>query len=85
MQFKLLPEDLNQAILVENLPQFDAHINQLGFDPRSSFLLTRIFRSLKHFNVRKNHTETPNMLKSQSEIDVTMVDSSSVPIKVLSE
>ena len=82
MQFKLLPEDISQDIKVENLPQFAAHISRLGFDPRQSFLLTRIFRGLEHFSVRKNHTETADMLKSQSEIDATMVDSSYVLIKV---
>ena len=82
MQFKLLPEDISHDIMVENLPQFGAHINRLGFDPRQSFLLTRIFRGLEHFSVRKNHTETADMLKSQSEIDATMVDSSYVLIKV---
>ena len=82
MQFKLLPEDISQDIRVENLPHFGAHINRLGFDPRESFLLTRILRGLEHFSVRKNHTETADMLKSQSEIDATMVDSSYVLIKV---
>ena len=82
MQFKLLPEDISRDIRVENLPHFGAHINRLGFDPRQSFLLTRILRGLEHFNVRKNHTETADMLKSQSEIDATMVDSSYVLIKV---
>jgi biopolymer transport protein ExbB/TolQ len=82
MQFKLLPEDISQDIRVENLPHFGAHINRLGFNPRESFLLTRILRGLEHFSVRKNHTETADMLKSQSEIDATMVDSSYVLIKV---
>ena len=82
MQFKLLPEDISRDIRVENLPHFGAHINRLGFDPRQSFLLTRILRGLEHFSVRKNHTETADMLKSQSEIDATMVDSSYVLIKV---
>jgi biopolymer transport protein ExbB/TolQ len=82
MQFKLLPEDISRDIRVENLPHFGAHINRLGFDPSQSFLLTRILRGLEHFSVRKNHTETADMLKSQSEIDATMVDSSYVLIKV---
>ena len=82
MQFKLLPVDISGDIRVENLPHFGAHINRLGFEPRESFLLTRILRGLEHFGVRKNHTETADMLKSQSEIDATMVDSSYVLIKV---
>tara|TARA_Y100001947_G_C10335899_1_gene303009 strand:+ start:566 stop:1636 length:1071 start_codon:yes stop_codon:yes gene_type:complete len=82
MQFKLLPEDIAPEIRVEFLPHFDAHIKRLGFDPRQSFLLTRILRGLEHFGVRKNHSETADMLKSQSEIDATMVDSSYVLIKV---
>ncbi len=82
MQFKLLPEDIGQDIKVENLQHFGAHINRLGFDPRQSFLLTRILRGLEHFGVRRNHTATADMLKSQSEIDATMVDSSYVLIKV---
>ena len=82
MQFKLLPNDIGEDIKVENLPQFGAHINRLGFDPRQSFLLTRILRGLEHFGVRKNHSATADMLKSQSEIDATMVDSSYVLIKV---
>ena len=82
MQFKLLPEDIGQDIKEENLQHFGAHINRLGFDPRQSFLLTRILRGLEHFGVRRNHTATADMLKSQSEIDATMVDSSYVLIKV---
>ena len=57
-------------------------MKRLGFDPKESFLLTRILRGIEHFSVRKNHTETADMLKSQSEIDATMVDSSYVLIKV---
>lgn len=82
MQFKLLPEDIATEIRVESLPHFDAHIKRLGFNPKQSFLLTRILRGLEHFGVRKNHSETADMLKSQSEIDATMVDSSYVLIKV---
>lgn len=82
MQFKLLPEDISVDIREDNLNQFYAHIKGLGFDPKQSFLLTRIFRGLEHFSVRKNHAETAEMLKSQSEIDATMVDSSYVLIKV---
>jgi biopolymer transport protein ExbB/TolQ len=82
MQFKLLPEDIAAEIRVESLPHFDAHIKRLGFNPKQSFLLTRILRGLEHFGVRKNHSETADMLKSQSEIDATMVDSSYVLIKV---
>ena len=82
MQFKLLPEDISVDIREDNLNQFYAHIKRLGFDPKQSFLLTRIFRGLEHFSVRKNHAETAEMLKSQSEIDATMVDSSYVLIKV---
>jgi len=82
MQFKLLPEDIATEIRVESLPHFDAHIKRLGFEPKQSFLLTRILRGLEHFGVRKNHSETADMLKSQSEIDATMVDSSYVLIKV---
>lgn len=82
MQFKLLPEDISVDIREDNMAQFYSHIKRLGFDQRESFLLTRIFRGLEHFSVRKNHTETADMLKSQSEIDATMVDSSYVLIKV---
>lgn len=82
MQFKLLPEDIGLDIKEENLQHFGAHINRLGFDQRQSFLLTRILRGLEHFGVRRNHTATADMLKSQSEIDATMVDSSYVLIKV---
>lgn len=82
MQFKLLPEDISQDIREDNLAEFYAHIKRLGFDPRQSFLLTRILRGIEHFSVRKNHTETADMLKSQSEIDATTVDSSYVLIKV---
>ena len=83
MQFKLLPEDISVDIREDNMAQFYAHIKRLGFDQRESFLfLTRIFRGLEHFSVRKNHTETADMLKSQSEIDATMVDSSYALIKV---
>jgi biopolymer transport protein ExbB/TolQ len=82
MQFKLLPEDISVDIREDNLGQFYAHIKRLGLDPSQSFLLTRIFRGLEHFSVRKNHAETADMLKSQSEIDATMVDSSYVLIKV---
>jgi len=82
MQFKLLPEDISHDIREDNLGEFYAHIKRLGFDPKQSFLLTRILRGIEHFSVRKNHTETADMLKSQSEIDATMVDSSYVLIKV---
>lgn len=82
MQFKLLPEDISQDIREDNMGEFYAHIKRLGFDPQQSFLLTRILRGIEHFSVRKNHTETADMLKSQSEIDATMVDSSYVLIKV---
>ena len=82
MQFKLLPEDIPVDIREDNVGEFYTHIKRLGFDPRQSFLLTRIFRGLEHFSVRKNHSETADMLKSQSEIDATMVDSSYVLIKV---
>ena len=82
MQFKLLPEDISQDIREDNLNEFYAHIKRLGFEPQQSFLLTRILRGIEHFSVRKNHTETADMLKSQSEIDATMVDSSYVLIKV---
>ena len=82
MQFKLLPEDISQDIREDNLGEFYSHIKRLGFDPQQSFLLTRILRGIEHFSVRKNHTETADMLKSQSEIDATMVDSSYVLIKV---
>lgn len=82
MQFKLLPEDISQDIRADNLGEFYAHVKRLGFEPRQSFLLTRILRGIEHFSVRKNHTETADMLKSQSEIDATMVDSSYVLIKV---
>ena len=82
MQFKLLPEDISVDIREDNVGEFYTHIKRLGFDPRQSFLLTRIFRGLEHFSVRKNHSETADMLKSQSEIDATMVDSSYVLIKV---
>ena len=82
MQFKLLPEDISQDIREDNLGEFYAHVKRLGFDPKESFLLTRILRGIEHFSVRKNHTETADMLKSQSEIDATMVDSSYVLIKV---
>ena len=82
MQFKLLPEDISQDIREDNLAQFYAHIKRLGFEPSQSFLLTRILRGIEHFSVRKNHTETADMLNSQSEIDATTVDSSYVLIKV---
>mgnify|MGYP001170336732 FL=1 len=82
MQFKLLPEEISQDIREDNLREFYAHVKKLGFDPKQSFLLTRILRGIEHFSVRKNHTETADMLKSQSEIDATMVDSSYVLIKV---
>ena len=82
MQFKLLPEDISQDIREDNMGEFYAHIKRLGFDTQQSFLLTRILRGIEHFSVRKNHTETADMLKSQSEIDATMVDSSYVLIKV---
>ena len=44
--------------------------------------LAGILRGIEHFSVRKNHTETADMLNSQSEIDATTVDSSYVLIKV---
>ena len=82
MQFKLLPEEISEDIRVENLPHFDAHVKRLGFDPKESFLVTRILRGLEHFGVRRNHSETADMLKSQSEIDAAMIDSSYVIVKV---
>ena len=69
MQFKLLPEEISQDIHIEHLPHFEAHVKRLGFEPKESFLVTRILRGLEHFGVRRNHSETADMLKSQSEID----------------
>ena len=52
MQFKLLPEDISQDIREDNLGEFYAHVKRLGFDPKESFLLTRI-SGIEHFSVRK--------------------------------
>jgi hypothetical protein len=82
MQFKLLPEEISQDIHVDHLPHFEAHVKRLGFEPKESFLVTRILRGLEHFGVRRNHSETADMLKSQSEIDAAMIDSSYVIVKV---
>ena len=82
MQFKLLPEEISQDIHIEHLPHFEAHVKRLGFEPKESFLVTRILRGLEHFGVRRNHSETADMLKSQSEIDASMIDSSYVIVKV---
>ena len=82
MLYKLLPEEISKDIRVESLPRFEAHIKRLGIDPRKNFLINRILRGLEHFGIRKNHTETANMLASQSEIDATMVDSSYTIVKV---
>jgi len=82
IQFKVLPEEISEDIRVENLSHFEAHVKRLGFDPKESFLITRILRGLEHFRVRRNHSETADVLSSQSEIDATMVESSYVIIKV---
>ncbi len=82
MLYKLLPDEISKDIRVEALPRFEAHIKRLGIEPSRNFLINRILRGLEHFGVRKNHTETADMLSSQSEIDATMVDSSYTTVKV---
>ncbi len=82
IQFKLLPEEISHDIREDNLDKFEAHVKRLGFDPKESFLVTRILRGLEHFRVRRNHSETSHVLGSQSEIDAAMIDSSYVIVKV---
>ena len=82
MHYDLLPKVVSDEIRVENIVGFVEHLGSLKIDPHRNFLMNRILRGLEHFSVRQNHSDTANMLASQSEIDATTVESSYTLLKV---
>ncbi|MBT5690236.1 MAG: hypothetical protein HOI65_03880 [Opitutae bacterium] len=82
MHYDLLPSVISDEIRVENIDGFAEHLDSLKIDPHRNFLMNRVLRGLEHFSVRRNHSDTANMLASQSEIDATTVESSYTLLKV---
>ena len=82
MHYDLLPRVVSEEIRTENIEDFAEHLESLKIDSHRNFLMNRILRGLEHFSVRQNHSDTANMLASQSEIDATTVESSYTLLKV---
>lgn len=82
MHFNLLPDELSYEIDGENVEQFEDHIWSLKIKHNESFLVTRILRGLSHFSIRRKHSDVHEIMTSQSEIDLQVVDSSYSIIKV---
>ncbi len=74
--YDVLPQELGEAITLENLDRFVSHIRALPKEASGSFLITRCLRGLEHFRVRKSASDTATMLASQSDIDASNVDAS---------
>ncbi len=82
MHYDLLPSVVSDEIRVDTIDGFSEHLESLDIDPHRNFLFNRVLRGLAHFSVRRNHSETAQMLASQSEIDASTVESSYSLIKV---
>jgi len=74
--YDVLPQELGEAITLDNLDQFTSHIRSLPKEAAGSFLVTRCLPGLEHFRVRKSASDTATMLSSQSDIDASSVDAS---------
>ena len=80
MHFNLLPDQLSYEIDGENVEQFEDHIWSLKIKHNESFLVTRILRGLSHFSIRRKHSDVHEIMTSQSEIDLQVVEE---PILIL--
>ena len=82
MQYDMLPTKISGSVTMESVPMFESHIRTICAGMSDNFLGTRILRGLSHYQVRGNHSETAELLMSQSEIDAHTVHSSYSLLKV---
>jgi len=82
MHYDLIPKVVSDEIRIDTINGFVEHLGSLKIDPHRNFLMNRILRGLEHFSVRQNHSDTANMLASQSEIDANTMESSYTLLKV---
>jgi biopolymer transport protein ExbB/TolQ len=83
LTYELFPADRAIRITPANVDLIEQHIKKLPVNPRQSFLLKRVLMALENFKARKNVSEVAAVLRSQSDTDGAIVDSSYAMLKVL--